>query len=157
MKLTAFHTPDGLYYWDRLLIIAKPSSAVQQSPYLEALDNHIDYYENGSLRRCLRDEHGNRLKDAEGNLITSRHRFAIYWDDACAGANSIEELYELFEAPISCCCTRTTKIGVQVRAFLGCCQKMSQYIKGYGITAAPLHGLTKEARAFSKPWFKGED
>ena len=116
---------------------------------------------------------------------------------------SIEELYELFEAPISCCCTRTTKIGVQVkasktklgvekvtfhnhtitcegtqpkdanlcpirnmtslsnvsqvRAFLGCCQKMSQYIKGYGITAAPLHGLTKEARAFSKPWFKGED
>jgi len=203
MKLTAFHTSDGLYYWDRLLIIAKPSSAVQQSPYLEALDNHIDYYENDSLRRCLMDKHGNRLKDAEGNLITSRHRFAVYWDDACAGANSIEELYELFEAPISCCCTRTTKIGVQVkasktkfgvekvtfhnhtitcegtqpkdanlcpirnmtslsnvsqvRAFLGCCQKMSQYIKGYGITAAPLHGLTKKTQAFPKPWFKGED
>ena len=34
MKLTAFHTPDGLYYWDRLLISAKPSSAVQQSPYI---------------------------------------------------------------------------------------------------------------------------
>jgi hypothetical protein len=32
----------------------------------------------------------------------------------------------------------------QVRTFLGCCQQMSQYIKGYGITAAPLHGLTKK-------------
>jgi hypothetical protein len=45
----------------------------------------------------------------------------------------------------------------QVRAFLGCCQQMSQYIKGYGITAAPLHGLTKTARTFPKPWIKGED
>jgi tRNA A37 threonylcarbamoyltransferase TsaD len=35
---------------------------------------------------------------------------------------------------------------------------MSQYIEGYyGITAAPLHELTKEARDFPKPWFKGED
>jgi hypothetical protein len=45
----------------------------------------------------------------------------------------------------------------QVRAFLGCCQQMSQYIKVYGITAAPLHGLTKKVRAFPKPWIKGED
>jgi hypothetical protein len=45
----------------------------------------------------------------------------------------------------------------QVRAFLECCQKMSQYIKDYGITAAPLHELTKKARAFPKPWIKGTD
>ncbi len=45
----------------------------------------------------------------------------------------------------------------QVKAFLGCCQQMSQYIKGYGIAAAPLHGLKKKARAFPKPWVKGED
>jgi hypothetical protein len=45
----------------------------------------------------------------------------------------------------------------QVRAFLGCCQQMSQYIKEYGIMAASLHGLTKKARAFPKPWVKGED
>jgi hypothetical protein len=38
----------------------------------------------------------------------------------------------------------------QVRAFLGCCQQMAQYIKGYDITAAPLHGLTKKTRAFPK-------
>ncbi len=45
----------------------------------------------------------------------------------------------------------------QVRAFLGCCQQISQYIKGYSTMAAPLHGLTKKARAFPKPWIKGED
>jgi hypothetical protein len=45
----------------------------------------------------------------------------------------------------------------QVRAFLVCCQQMSQYIKEYGIMAAPLHGLTKKARSFPKPWIKGED
>ena len=46
---------------------AKPSSAVQQSAYLETLDDYIDFYEDGSLRKCLLDENGNRLKDAEGN------------------------------------------------------------------------------------------
>jgi hypothetical protein len=132
------------------------------------------------------DSNGNRLKDAEGNLKTLRHKFAAYCDDICAGADSLEELYELFEALI-CCYKRAgiqvktskTKFGVekvtfhnytitregtqpkdaslcpirnmtslsdvsQVRAFLGCCQQMSQFIKGYGITAAPLHGLTKK-------------
>ena len=167
-RLTAFHTPDGIYCWNRLLMGAKPSSAVQQSAYLEALDDYIDYYEDGSVRKCLLDSKGNRLKDAEGNLKTLRHKFAVYCDDICAGADSLEELYELFEALI-CCCKRAgiqvkaskTKFGVekvtfhnytitkegtqpkdanlcpirnmeylgdvsQVRAFLGCCQQMSQ-------------------------------
>ncbi len=70
MRLTAFHTPDGLYCWNRLLMGAKPSSAVQQSAYLEALDDYIDFYEDGTPRKCLLDEHGNRLKDKEGNLKT---------------------------------------------------------------------------------------
>ena len=91
---------------------AKPSSAVQQSAYLEALDDYIDFYEDGTLRKCLLDEHGNRLKDKEGNLKTLRHRFAVYCDDICAGADTIEELYELFEALI-CCCKRA---GIQVKA-----------------------------------------
>ena len=47
-RLTAFHTPDGIYCWNRLLMGAKPSSAVQQSAYLEALDKYIDYDENGN-------------------------------------------------------------------------------------------------------------
>ena len=30
-RLAVFHTPDGIYCWNRLLMGAKPSSAVQQS------------------------------------------------------------------------------------------------------------------------------
>ena len=30
----------------------------------------------------------NRLKDAEGNLKTLRHKFAVYCDDICAGEDS---------------------------------------------------------------------
>jgi hypothetical protein len=68
-KLTAFHTPDGVYCWNRLLMGAKPSSAVQQSAYLEALDQYIDYDEYDNLRQCLLDDKGERLKDKEGNYI----------------------------------------------------------------------------------------
>ncbi len=95
MRLTALHTPDGSYCWNRLLMGAKPSSAVEQSAYLEVLDDYIDSYEDGSLRKCLLDEHGNRLRDAEGNLKTLRHKFAVYCDDICAGVDTIEEMYEL--------------------------------------------------------------
>ena len=37
---------------------ATPSSAVQQTAYLEALDQYIDYDEDGKLRKCLLDENG---------------------------------------------------------------------------------------------------
>jgi hypothetical protein len=82
---------------------ATPSSAVQQTAYLEALDEFIDYDEDRQLRKCLQDENGNRLRDSEVNLKTLRHRFVVYCDDIAAGANSLEELYELFEALICCC------------------------------------------------------
>ena len=111
-RLTAFHTPDGIYCWNRLLMGAKPSSAVQQSAYLEALDDYIDYNEDGSLRKCLLDGNGKRKKDAEGNDKTLRHKFAVYCDDIAAGANTLEELADLFEALI-CCCHRA---GIQVKA-----------------------------------------
>ena len=55
-RLTAFHTPDGIYCWTRLMMGATPSSAVQQTAYLEALDEYIDYDEHGNLRKCLVDE-----------------------------------------------------------------------------------------------------
>jgi hypothetical protein len=42
------------------------SSAVQQSAYLEALDQYIDCDEQGKLRKCLLDEKGNRLRDKDG-------------------------------------------------------------------------------------------
>jgi len=111
-KLTAFHTPDGVYCWNRLLMGAKPSSAVQQSAYLEALDQYIDYDEFGQLRKCLLDKNGKRLLDKEGNLKTLRHKFAVYCDDIAAGADTLEELFDLFEALICCC----AKAGIQIKA-----------------------------------------
>jgi hypothetical protein len=81
---------------------AVPSSAVQQTAYLEALDQYIDYDEGDNLRKCLLDRNGERLKDKEGNPKTLRHRFAIYCDDIAAGADILEELYDLLE----CCCNR---------------------------------------------------
>ena len=91
---------------------AIPSSAVQQTAYLEALDQYIDYDESDNLRQCLVDENGVRLKDKEGNPKILRHRFAIYCDDIAAGADTLEELYELLEALI-CCCHRA---GIQIKA-----------------------------------------
>jgi hypothetical protein len=52
-RLTAFHTPDGIHCWNRLMMGATPSSAVQQTAYLESLDRYIDYDENDNLRRCM--------------------------------------------------------------------------------------------------------
>ena len=107
---------------------AKPSSAVQQSAYLEALDQYIDYDEQGNLRKCLLDENGNRLRDKDGNFKTLRHKFAVYCDDIAAGANSLEELYELFEA-LLCCCVRA---GIQVKA---------SKVK-FGVTEITFHNYT---------------
>ncbi len=156
---------------------ATPSSTVQQTAYLEALDEFIDYDEHGNLRTCLTNEHENHVRDGEGNLKTLRHRFAVYCNDIAAGANTLEELYELFKALICACHKagiqiKATKVsygvkkltfhnytisseGVepkeanlcgirnmkepkdihQVRAFLGCCQQLKNYIKDYGIIA----------------------
>jgi hypothetical protein len=66
----------GIDYW---WVRNQPSSAVQQSAYLEALDQYIDYDEHGNIRKCLLDSKGNRL-------ILSKN---------C--------LYELFEALLCCC------------------------------------------------------
>jgi hypothetical protein len=74
------------------------------------LESAVNGGEN--LRKCLLDENGNRLRDKEGNFKTLCHKFAVYCDDIAAGANSLEELYELFEAFLCCC----AKAGIQVKA-----------------------------------------
>jgi hypothetical protein len=58
------------------------------------------------------DKNGNHIRDSEGNLKTLRHRFAVCCDDIAAGADTLEELYELFEALICCC----HKAGIQIKA-----------------------------------------
>ncbi len=95
-RLTAFHTPDGIYCWNRLLMGAKPSSAVQQSAYLEALDQYIDLDYDGNVRKCLLDKDGKRLLDSNGSPKTLRHKFTVYCDDIAAGANTLEELYTIY-------------------------------------------------------------
>jgi hypothetical protein len=45
----------------------------------------------------------------------------------------------------------------QLRAFLGCCQQLNQYIKDYGIIAKPLHNITKKGAKGPPPWIKGTD
>ena len=72
---------------------AKPSSAVQQSAYLEALDQYIDYDGDGNIRKCLLDKQGKRLLDSNESPKTLRHKFAVYCDDIATGANSLDELY----------------------------------------------------------------
>jgi hypothetical protein len=88
------------------------SSAVQQSAYLEALDQYIDYDHDGNVRKCLLDKSGKRLLDFNGSPKTLRHKFAVYCDDIAAGANTLEELYDLYEALLCCC----AKAGIQVKA-----------------------------------------
>ena len=80
---------------------AKPSSAVQQSAYLEALDKYIDT-----------DEEGERRLDNNGNPQRFRDRFALYCDDVACGSNSLEELERMFVALVSC----FKRAGIQVKA-----------------------------------------
>jgi hypothetical protein len=139
-RLPAFHTPDRIHCCNRLVMMgATPSSAVQQTAYLEALDQYIDYDENDNLRRCLVDENGVQLRDAEGNLKEGTAPKAV---NVCAFAKMKEP-----------------KDMHQLRAFLGCCQQLNQYIKDYGIIAKPLHNniTKKEAIKGPPPWIKGTD
>jgi hypothetical protein len=45
----------------------------------------------------------------------------------------------------------------QLRAFLGCCQQLNQYIKDYGTIAKPLHSITKKGAKDLPPWIKGSN
>ena len=45
----------------------------------------------------------------------------------------------------------------QIKAYLGCCQQMAQYVEKYSIIAQPLHALTKASTIFPKPWVEGAD
>ena len=86
-RLTAFHTPDGVYCWDRLLMGARPSSSVQQSAYLKALDDWADK---------LYHEHFPEEKDRHGLGPSIRARYASYCDDLACGADTLNQLYILF-------------------------------------------------------------
>ena len=185
-RLSAFHTPDGVMCFNRLVMGSQPAPTVQQSAYIEALNQYLDIGEEGNPRL-----------DAEGNPLNLARKFAVYCDDIAAGANTLEELYVMFVALVSALKrahiqvkAAKVKFGVsevtfhnytisaegtkpkeenlnpirnmtqprdvsQLRAFLGCCQQLSNYVKGYAIIAQPLHQLTKKSAIFPKPWVPG--
>jgi hypothetical protein len=45
-------------------------------------------------------------------LKTLRHKFAVYCDDIVAGADTLEKLFELFDALVCCC----AKAGIHIKA-----------------------------------------
>ena len=155
---------------------AKPSSAVRQIPYREAIDKYIDI-----------DEKGNQRLDPSGNPEYFRERFAC-------GYNSLDKLHRMFGALISCfkrggiqVKASKVKFGIskitfhnytitasgtepkeanlfpiknmkihtdvhQVKAYLRCCQQLSQYVEKYVHIAGPLHHFTRKGVVFPKPW-----
>ena len=84
--MTAFQTHEGRFAWDRLTLGTRPASTVQQSAYYRAMDTYLP--------------------------AKWRHRFASYADDIAAGADTLEELFELLKALIEC----FDKAGIQVKA-----------------------------------------
>ena len=85
-RMTAFQTHEGVFAWDRLTMGTRPASTVQQTAYHRAFDQYLPQ--------------------------KWRHRFASFADDVAAGANTLEELFELLKAIIIC----FDKAGIQIKA-----------------------------------------
>ena len=111
-RLTAFQTHEGVFAWDRLTMGTRPASAVQQTAYHRAMDEY--------LPREI------------------RHRFATYADDLACGADTLEELFELYKALLNC----LDKAGIQVKA---------SKVK-YGVEEISFHNYT-----ISKDWTRPKD
>ena len=71
-KLMAFQTHEGVVAWSRLTMGCRPTSQVQQTDFHTAMHNHMPKI--------------------------YRHRIALYADDMAAGANTLEELFEIYKA-----------------------------------------------------------
>jgi hypothetical protein len=85
-KLMAFQTHEGVFAWSRLTMGCRPTSQVQQTAFYTAMDNHMPKM--------------------------YRHRIALYADDMAAGANTLEELFEIYKALV----ITLHKAGIQVKA-----------------------------------------
>ncbi len=85
-KLLAFQTHEGVFAWSRLTMECRPASQVQQTAFHNAMDQHMppEY----------------------------RHSIAMFADDMAAGADSLEELFEIYKALV----IALDKAGIQVKA-----------------------------------------
>ena len=86
------------------------------------------------------DENDNPRLDAEGKPLNLARKFAVYCDDIAAGANTLEELYVMFEALI--CALRRAHIQVKAAK-----------VK-FGVSEVTFHNYTISAEG-TKP--KGEN
>ena len=73
-KLLAFQTHEGVFAWNRLTMGCRPSSQVQQTAFHKAMDDHFP--------------------------SQYRQRLALFADDLAAGADTLEELFEIYQALI---------------------------------------------------------
>ena len=101
-RMTAFQTHEGVFAWDRLTMGTRPASTVQQTAYYRAFDRYLP-------------------KEL-------RHRYATFADDVAAGADTLEELFDLLKAIVIC----FQKAGIQVKA--------SKMI--FGVTEISFHNYT---------------
>ena len=85
-KLMAFQTHEGVFAWSRLTMGCRPASQVQQTAFHTAMDKYMpkEY----------------------------RHRIALYADDMAAGANTLEELFEIYKALV----ITLAKAGIQIKS-----------------------------------------
>jgi hypothetical protein len=85
-KLMAFQTHEGVFAWSRLTMGCRPASQIQQTAYHNAMDKFMPSH--------------------------YRHCIAMFADDMAAGADSLEELFEIYKALV----TALDKAGIQVKA-----------------------------------------
>ncbi len=83
-KLMAFQTHEGVFAWSRLTTGCRPASQVQQTAFHNAMDMYMP--------------------------PEFRHRIALYADDMAPGADTLEELYEIYKALV----ITLDKAGIQI-------------------------------------------
>ena len=85
-KLLCFQTHEGVFAWNRLTMGCRPSSQVQQTAFHNAMDKHLP--------------------------AKYRQRIALFADDMAAGANTMEELFDIYQALI----IALHQAGIQLKA-----------------------------------------
>ena len=85
-KLLCFQTHEGVFAWNRLTMGCRPSSQVQQTAFHNAMDKHLP--------------------------AKYRQRIALFADDMAAGANDMEELFDIYQALIRA----LHQAGIQLKA-----------------------------------------
>jgi hypothetical protein len=85
-KMLAFQTHEDEFAWSRLTMGCRPASQIQQTTFHNAMDKHMP-----------KEYH---------------HRIVMYADDMAAGADTLEELLEIYKTLI----IALDKAGIQIKA-----------------------------------------